>query len=167
MEDKKALRKMDLVTSVFLFIISVVGCIMSLQLLLRTINNGKEWFTSAGLFPLIVTLFLGVCSVSLFMTAWKYGARFDFLKKEIIVNLIKSSEFKSGCAVVAILFLYIFTMTRPGKQYEIATFLFMFITMVVFQKRTKRAIINSLIISLVATAVLSYGFGQLAMIPLP
>ena len=39
--------------------------------------------------------------------------------------------------------------------------------MMKFNTFTKSAVIKTVIISAVATAMLTYGFGQLAMIPLP
>lgn len=165
--EKGTLRKADMITSIILMIISISGFFMSLQLLLKTLSRGKDWFESAGLFPMIVTFFLGMCAVSLFRTARKDGAKFDFLTMEKAAALIKSKEFKVASIVIGTLAAYIIVLMLPGKLYVIATFIYLLTSMLMFQKRTKKAIINSIIISVVATAVLAFGFGQLAMIPLP
>ena len=165
--EKGTLRKADMVTSIILMIISISGFVMSLQLLLRTISKGKDWFESAGLFPMIVTFFLGICAVSLFLTARKDGAKFDFLTMEKLTALIKSKEFKVAGIVIGSLAAYIIVLMLPGKLYVIATFIYLLTTMVMFQKRTKKSVLKSIIIAAVTTAVLAFGFGQLAMIPLP
>lgn len=165
--NKQTLRKMDLITSILLLIISVAGCIMSVQLVVKTLQSGRQWFESAGLFPMLVTFFLGMCSISLFLTAKKDGAGFDFLTKEKVLALAGMKEFKTGSLVVGLFGLYIFIMMTPGRQYELATFFYLLVSMLVFQKRSKKSIIKSIVIAAVATAVLTFGFGQLAMVPLP
>ncbi len=165
--EKKALRKADLVTSMILMGISITGFIMSLQLVIRTISRGKEWFESSGLFPMIVTFFLGLCAYSLFLTARRAGARLDFITKENMLFMTKTREFKVACIVIGLLAAYIMLLMLPGRLYAVVTFVYLLTSMLVFQKKTKKSVIHSIIIAAVATAVLAFGFGKLAMIPLP
>ncbi len=165
--DKQALRKADLITSIILFGVSSAICVMSVKLLMNSLSKGRQWFESAGLFPLIVAVFLGICSVSLFLRARKDGARFDFITKDNILKLLKMKEFRVGCTIIGLLTIYIIVMMLPGRQYEAATFFYLFISMIAFQKRTRKSIINSLIIAVISTAVLEYGFGHLACVLLP
>ncbi len=165
--DKNSLRRADLVTSIILFSISVIGCIMSVGLLFNTISNGRKWFESAGLFPSIVCVLLGLCSISLYTKARNDGARFDFISVDKLKELVKSREFKVAAIIIALLGGYIFILMLPGKMYEVATFLYLFAFMIIFQKKTRKSIIKSLIVSVIATVLITFGFGQLAMVPLP
>lgn len=165
--NKSALRKADLITSIILMAISMWIFITSFQLLLTTIRRGRDWFESAGLFPMIVSFFLAVCAISLFNTARKAGAKFNFITKENTLGVVKSKQFKIGSIVVGMLAVYILILMLPGRQYEIVTFFYLFAAMFVFQEKNKKNLVKALVIAAIATAVLSYGFGQLAMIPLP
>jgi uncharacterized membrane protein len=52
-------------------------------------------------------------------------------------------------------------------HYSVATFIYLLVFMMVFQKKDIKQLAKSIVISVFATVLLTYGFGQLAMIPLP
>lgn len=164
--DIKTLRRADLVTSVALMIVSFAGITMSVPLLLRTLARERFWYKSAGLFPMIVCLLLGICAVILFIRAKKDGASFDFFTREKIIGFFKLREFRVATAVIIFLAVYIFIML-PLMSYETATFIYLFVFMFAFMEKNFKNGIKTLLISAAATAALTYGFGHLAMIPLP
>jgi hypothetical protein len=49
----------------------------------------------------------------------------------------------------------------------LATFVYLFSTMVIFNKKSFKKILFSLITAAIAAGVIAYGFGIAAMIPLP
>ncbi len=85
-----------------------------------------------------------------------------------IKSLTKSREFLVALGVIALLAVYIFVLI-PTKwiRYEVATFLFLSTFMVLFNDKTVKKIAFSIVMSVIATIVITYGFGTLAMIPLP
>lgn len=166
--EKKTMRRADLITSIVLMIYSVGMFTMSLKLILRSLEKNRDWYQSAGLFPVIVSIFLFLCAISLYKTARKDGANFKFISFENAKEFVKSSEVKVASTIIGVIAAYIFILL-PLKwlKYEISTFMFLFGFMFIFNKKDMKSIIKTIIISIIATAMLTYGFGQLAMIPLP
>ena len=164
--DKKNLRRADLVTTIILMILSLASLAISIKMLLHTIVSYMPWYKSAGLFPLIVSSFLFLCSLLLFLRARKEGAKFDFFTTEKFNNMLKSREFKVALTVIGLLAAYIFILLNI-LPYWIATFIYIFSFIFIFKEKTVKGIIMTVVVSAISTAVLTYGFGQLAMIPLP
>lgn len=165
--EKSTLRRADLVTSVILMLVAIGGFYMSLLLFLKTLDRGKDWFKSAGLFPMIILFFLFVCSLMLFTKARRDGARFDFFTKDKVIHLFKSKEFQVAIIVIGMLAGYIFVLI-PLLSYWISTSIYVFGFMVYFKKeRSLKDLLKILIITVCVTAALTYGFGTLAQIPLP
>jgi len=164
---KETLRRADLVTTIILMCLSIFGLVLSIDLLIDTLNKEKDWYDSAGLFPMIVSCLLFLCASLLFVTARREGAKFDFISKSKFIEFLKLREFKVAVIVIGLLAFYIFVLIE-FLPYSIATFIYLFTFMFCFQEaKTLKAIIKTLIISIIATIVLTYGFGTLAMIPLP
>jgi len=164
--DKRNLRRADLVTSTILFLFASVVFFEAYKMLSRTLGKGKDWYTSAGLFPLIVSVCLAICALLLFLRAWRDGARFDFFSASSIKAMTMNKEVRVATIIITWLAFYIFGMLN-FLPYWLATFLFLFLFMVLFKKITVKSIVTMLIVSICATAALTYGFGTLAMIPLP
>lgn len=166
--EKKNLRRADLITSAILLVYATGMFVMSLQLMMRTLEKNRHWYQSAGLFPLITSALLIICSIFLMKTALSAGANLKFISKSNFTNLIKSSEFRATATVIALIATYIFVLL-PLKwlRYEYATFIFIFGFMTLFNHKNKKTILKGLLISIIATMLLTYGFGELAMIPLP
>ncbi len=165
--EKKTLRKADMVTSIVLMAIAVSWFGLSIPLLIKTVRSGEHFYISAGLFPMIISGLLGLCAANLFFKARKDGARFDFFKADKVIALIKSRESRIAAVIIGLMAVYIFILL-PLVSYSIATFIFLFLFMLYFKGlRSVKGVLIIFIISAVTTAILSYGFGELAMIPLP
>ncbi|WP_461206247.1 tripartite tricarboxylate transporter TctB family protein [Clostridium sp. DL1XJH146] len=191
--EKKTLRRADLAMSIVLLLIAAFVFIMSLQLMIRTLslNNPDSaiWYRSSGLVPMIVSVLLAICALSLFSTAWKEGARFDFFTKEKVAHFFTCREFKVAGFVIGWLAFYIFILLGPVETaiynalydiegiswiipyylpYVLMTFIYLFIFMISFSDRSKkRNWLTSLIISLIVSVIVAYLFGDIAMIILP
>ena len=107
--------------------------------------------------------------------------RSNAVEKEIIrvQKLLKNREFKVAVSITVILLVYIkglipffrktidFFPKFQAFPFMIATFIMLFVMMIAFSERTKKHVVTSLIVSAVSAAAISYGFGMLALIPLP
>ncbi len=166
--EKSSLRRSDMIMSIVIALYAIGMFIMALRLQLNTLEKGKDWFKSAGLFPIIVSALLLFCAALLFLRARKDGARFDFFTSTKVTRFLKTREFLVASGVIALLAVYIFVLI-PIKwiPYEIATFIFLTTFMIIFNDKTPKKIGFSIIMSIIATIVITYGFGELAMIPLP
>ncbi|MFA9398851.1 MAG: tripartite tricarboxylate transporter TctB family protein [Clostridiaceae bacterium] len=165
--NKKSLRQADLIMSTILFVFSIYVAIESIRLMLSTLDRGiGEWYSSPGLLPLIIGILLCVCSIDLFRTAWKFGARYSFINKSSLGNLVKSKVFINASIVIALIAIYIFLLLK-FLPYWLATFIFLFCFISFFKGKNNKELIIAFIISASSTAILTYGFGTLAQIPLP
>lgn len=164
--EKQHLRRADLVTSIIIFVFAVFVFANAVMLMNDTLGKGKDWFVSAGLFPMIISVMLALCAFLLFSKARKDGARLDFFKVDKIKNLAKSREFQVACIVIGLLAVYIFILL-PLLVYWAATFIYLYSFMLIFGKRTLKGFIVMTIVAVLSTIALTYGFGTLAMIPLP
>lgn len=164
--EKLNLRRADLVTSIILFLFAAFVFVNAIGLISNTLEKEKDWYVSAGLFPLIISIFLALCAFLLFSKARKDGAKLDFITNESIKSLIYSREFKVATFIIGLLAFYIFVLLEV-LPYWLATFIYLYVFMFVFQKKTKKHIIIMSIVAVLSTIALTYGFGTLAMIPLP
>lgn len=164
--EKRNLRRADLITSTVLFLFSMLVFFEAFKLFSKTVTKGKEWYMSSGLFPLIVSICLALCALLLFVRAWKDGARLDFMNSTGMKALRANKEFRVALIVIGWLAVYIFILLEV-LPYWLGTFVFLFVFMLFFKKVTVKSLITMLIISVCATIALTYGFGTLAMIPLP
>lgn len=189
---KSTLRRADMVFSLVLMGISVWTMIESVKLLFNPFGRDfsqvrgddikgsiETWYQSAGLVPFIIACFLLICALFLFHFARREGARFDFIKPGKIKSLLKNEEFRVAVAVTAILSVYVFVLMPlcrsrldffprfQGFPFLVATFIMLFAMMVIFGEKKPKSIVISLIISAAAAAAIAYGFGMLALIPLP
>ena len=191
--DKKTLRKADLVMSIVLVLFAAFVFIMSLKLMNRTLNLKNEdqaiWYRSAGLIPMIVSVLLAISAGSLFATAWKEGARFDFLTKEKFKHFFTCREFRVAGFVIGWLAVYIFVLLGPVEDivynlldaipgiywmvpyyipYIIMTFIYLFVFIIVFSDRTKRSEwVKAIILSLIVSFLVAFLFGEVARVLLP
>ncbi len=118
--DKKTLRKADLVMSIVLILFAVFVFVLSLQLMNRTLNLNNQdnavWYRSAGLIPMVVSVLLAISALSLFVTAWREGARFDFFTGDKIKNFFTCREFRVAGFVIGWLGVYIFFLLGPVEN---------------------------------------------------
>ena len=118
--DKKTLRKADLVMSMVLILFAVFVFSESMKLMDRTLNLENPdyaiWYRSAGLIPMIVSVLLAISAFSLFVTAWKSGARFDFFTKSKIKHFFTCRESRIAVFVIGWLAFYIFILLGPVQN---------------------------------------------------
>jgi len=189
---KETLRRADLIFSIILMLVSIWFGVKSILLFSNPFSkdwdiitqeeidrNLSEWFKSPGLIPLIFSFFLLVCSIVLLITAIKQGARFDFFKKEKILALFKNKEFHTASIVIGLLAIYLFIMLPISRKYLnfiprfqglpflIATFIYLSVFIIIFNEKTKKKIITSLIVAACASGFVTISFGVVAKILLP
>lgn len=189
---KSTLRRADLVFSIVLMVISVATMIESVKLLFNPFgrdfedvkgddikNSIETWYQSVGLVPFVIAAFVFICALCLFHFARREGARFDFINFNNIRALLKNEEFRVAVIVTAILCAYIFVFMPLCREYldffprfqgfpfMIATFLMLFLMMVIFGTKKLKSILSYFVASALTAAAIAYGFGMLALIPLP
>lgn len=189
---KSTLRRADMVFSIVLMILSFCTMVESVKLLFNPFGRDFEqvrgddiknsiltWYQSAGLVPFVIAVFIFICALVLFHFARREGARFDFLKWESAQHLLKNREFRVAVTTTAILSVYIFVLMPVCRKYLnffprfqgfpflIATFVMLFSMMLIFGPKKIPNILFSLVISALTAGAIAYGFGMLALIPLP
>lgn len=189
---KSSLRRADLVFSVALMGVSIAAMIESVKLLFNPFGREFEqikgddlkaclenWYQSVGLVPFIIAAFLLVCALCLFHFARREGARFDFVKLDNLRTLLKTEEFRVAVIVTVILCAYVFWFMPLCRKYldffprfqgfpfMVATFLMLFLMMAAFGKKTLKGMLSYVLVSALAAGAIAYGFGMLALIPLP
>lgn len=138
-----------------------------------------EWYLSPSLVPFIFAACLLICAIFLYRNARMEGAEFDFLTRENIRFFVKNRETYVAVSEIVILTIYIkglIPLCRKqldlfpkfqGFPFMIATFICLTVQMIIFGKKTPAKIITAIVISGAAAFAITYGFGMLAMIPLP
>jgi hypothetical protein len=190
--EKTSLRRADIVFSVVLMMISIIVMIESINILINPFgrsfekvsaesikNNILKWYESPALIPFLLAVVLLLLSVSLLHIALKDGARLDFVTKVKLFNFIKNREFIVSCSVISCLCVYAYILIPfcrrkidffprfQGFPFMVATYIYLALMMIIFNKKSLKKIIVSLILSAVASFIIIYGFGMLALIPLP
>ncbi len=193
MEEKKVLRRFDLVFSILLMAFSVFYSIESIKLFVNPFGRSwdkvtkettaaiiSKWYESPALLPFIISILLLVCSIVLLRIALKDGAKFDFLKKELIIKLKANKELQTFLIVVSSLAVYIYFLIpvcrkflnvfRGGFQgfpFAIATFIFISFMSIIFSKKTKRDIVMAFVVALVSAFAITLLFNKVALLPMP
>ncbi len=190
--EKKTLRRADLVFAVVLMLLSVYVFLTSIGLFINPFgrnfaklsgdmikDNIVNWYISPALMPFLLSLVLFFCALMLFRNARKEGASFDFFKWSKLVEVVKLRETHSFFIVTFLLCLYIFVLMPVCRAYlnpfpafqafpfMIATFLFLALMMIIFNQKTWKKILASILVAACAAGLITVGFGVLAMIPLP
>jgi hypothetical protein len=193
--NKLSLRKADLVFSIVLMGISVNVIIQSIKLFFNPFGRQFEdvsadeikasiieWTKSPALLPLILAAFLMLCAVLLLLNARREGARLELsinAIKEKLTLLRKNRESYVVIIITLLLFSYIFLLIPfcranlnlfvrfQGFPFMIATFVFMFAMIAIFNQKTVRKMLMSFLVAAIASGLIAYGFGVIAMIPLP
>lgn len=191
-EDMTTLRKADLAFGSILALVALLILIESAQLFFnpfsrdfsrvkpQEIKNAiVNWHQSPALFPAIIAGALLVLALALINFALLKGANYDFLRLAKAKALLRDREFRVLTTIVALLCGYAFVLLPAcrrfidffprfqGFPFMIATFIYLTVMMLAFNNRTRRALVLSLVISAVTAGAVTYGFGMLALIPLP
>ena len=139
----------DIISSIFIIILSItVFCVAT------PLGEGSSNLSSnAGLFPQIISLFLGLLGVSLLIQAM-----IKTEKKKILFN---KRVFIKVITLICILVVYVPTLQILG--YLLATIVFLFVVMVFLGQSIKKTSIHTVIIS----GSLYVIFALLFKVPLP
>jgi len=190
--DKQKLRRADICFSLLLMGLSAWIFTQSIKLFFNPFGRRfadvrpedikagiEQWYKSPALVPAILAVLLFLCALMLMHHALKEGARLDFFTKKNLLALFHNREFYVVVVVVAALSCYIFgamPLCRKhlnffpkfqGFPFMVATFLYLLTMMVIFNRKKPRQMLLSLLISAAAAGAITYGFGIVAMIPLP
>lgn len=131
-----------------------------------TLVNAK-WYTAPAFLPTIFGIALAIlCLIQLVIDIrMSNGISKEDAAKAI--GYFKSREFFRLVLAVILLTTYIFGLLGH-LPFWLATFLYLICTMMCFAtKRDMKQIAIMIIVSVIAAAAVSYGFGTLAQIPLP
>lgn len=190
--EKSSLRRTDLVFSVILMFIASFIIVNSIGIFFNPFGRDfdkvkpeeiKEsivmWYKSPALFPMILAVILFLLGFLLFLHARKEGAKFDFLTKGKIVAFIRCKEFLAFVKIAALLVAYVFAILPLCRKYlnlflkfqgfpfMIGTFIFMSAFIIIFNEKTFKKILISLLVAGCSAAAITYAFGSLVLIPLP
>ena len=190
--EKTTLRKADLVFSIVLMLISAFIFIQSIKLFFNPFGRNFEdinaeelkaalmdWAQSPALLPMVLSGLLLICALLLMHFAIRQGACLDFFTKEKVLAMLHNRELFVVLVVVIALCIYIFALIPfcrnsidffprfQGFPFMIATFIYLFTMMAIFNEKRLKPIIISFLVSAGAAGAITYGFGVIAMIPLP
>ena len=189
---KSTLRRADLLFSIVLMLVSIWFGVKSVLLFSNPFSkdwdiltkkeiqeNLEVWYKSPGLIPLIFSFFLLICAVVLMVQVIKDGAKFDFINKDKAIAFLKNNELHTALIVIGLLFAYIFILIpfcrnnlniMPDYQwfpFLIATFTYLSVFIIIFNEKTKKKIITSLIVAASGSGLITICFGVVAKILLP
>ena len=162
---KESLRKADVIFSIILICLSIYILIESLRMPVTGLKGTveEEFYIAPGFLPTIVTVILMIMGLFLLINGLKSGGKIS--KKDIIniIQVIKSENFVKSVIMVALIIIYTFILIGRLPFFW-ATFIFLTISMLFLRATSWWRII---LISAVASLVITYSFGTLARIPLP
>lgn len=190
--EKTNIRRLDLWFSAFLMLVSAYVLVSSFGIFVNPFgrefvkvsgesikDNILNWFLSPALMPFLLSIILMVCAIFLFRHARSEGATFGFGQWGNLAQVVKGREFRALVLVSALLLLYVFVLMPlcrkhlnlfprfQGFPFMVSTFIYLSSMMIVFNDRKIGKILLSLLVSAIAAAAIAFGFGMLAMIPLP
>ena len=87
--EKKELRKADFITSVLLLLFSIWMLIETFKMPMKDTFGGVQnvWYVSPALFPLIISIFISVLGIALFIHSIKSGGAKYFLDSIFMARL--------------------------------------------------------------------------------
>ena len=167
----------DFISGIVLLVFSTIVFVYGIYII-NTMNLGKgvEWYTSPALMPLFIGAIIGILSILLII---KNKTNFiEYLKnnknnskvrdqisiKDAIMHY-RENQLISFVITLVLLIFYIFVFI--GRMpFVLATFLYLVLNMIIFREKGF-AIWKLVIISIVMSVLINYGFGIVAKIPLP
>ena len=160
-------KKKNFWGSLVLVVFSILFLVFSAQI--KNVSTAM-WYDSPKLFPLVI----GGCLLLfclIYMWQNREGMTISREDVEKIKLYFKSRTFMRLVVSILLLALYVFVLLglRIGSfklPYEGATFLYLFLTMLFFRPKGF-AIWKIIIISVVLSVAVGYGFSHFARIPLP
>lgn len=167
-KDKKSLMKAEIVFGGILILVSAFFLVESIKIIneghkLRTTNAREAFLTSPGLMPLFLTTMLIIMGIVLIIGSVKEVGGLNKEDFQTFKNWLKSIDTKRSFIMFGFIIAYTFIFL--GRMpYEVSTFIFLTVFMFYVKASDWKRI---LIISTLATGIIAYAFGTLAMIPLP
>jgi hypothetical protein len=167
-KDKKSLMKAEIVFGGILILVSAFFLVESIKIIneghkLRTTNAREAFLTSPGLMPLFLTTMLIIMGIVLIIGSAKEVGGLNKEDFQTFKNWLKSIDTKRSFIMFGFIIAYTFIFL--GRMpYEVSTFIFLTVFMFYVKASDWKRI---LIISTLATGIIAYAFGTLAMIPLP
>jgi len=155
----------ELAGAVLFFLLGLYLVIKSILMPNEELTGNKElWYSAPGVFPAFVGAVLTILSLLLIIQCFRENKEREKIELAKIKAYIGNQHFKSLLVVLIYLFVYIFILLGRIK-FSIATFIFLSVSMITFRKE-KIAIWKLILISFLTSAIITYGFGTLAKIPL-
>ncbi len=164
-QDKKELRKKDLLLSLVLLGVSIWMWIESLKMIFVDLPGVKDvgWFVAPGVFPLILSSGLIVMSLIILWIAIRESGgikREDWKKWG---KYLVSDDFLITLLEAALLLFYIFFLLKRIR-FSVATTIYLFLSMLIVRATSWYKIA---LISVAVSLGVTYLFGSLFKIPLP
>jgi hypothetical protein len=168
-KEKIQLRKADIIASILLLIASALflffALLMPAKFYIQATGQPAGIFTAPGIFPILLAGILIVESILLFRAGLKGAKGLSIQDLREGSSYIRTKTFKRLVIVVGLLLFYIFVLLSRVR-YDMATFVYLFSTMLIF-RRPKYSIVKIFIICVVFSLAISLAFKHLFRIPLP
>ncbi len=165
-EAARNIRKIDVISAALLFSFGMFVFITGLRMPVEQLTHDPhKWYLGPGFFPEIIGGGLIIQAlVLLFVGIRESGG----ISGQDILNalcFLKSNMVARFFIALGLLALYIFLLLR-FLPYTVGTFTYLTANMIIF-RTDNRAIWKLLIICLICSVVVAYGFSHFAKIPLP
>lgn len=156
-------KYLDFISGIILLIFGIYVLITGIFIAKKSTIGDIVWYGSPGIFPIFIGVIIVILAIILAI---------ENLPKENNVNLIrdivkcvdKNVVFRT-LITIGLFAVYVFILIGRIPFY-IATFVYLFITMLIFREN-KFVIWKLLLISIIVTIIICLGFGKIANIPLP
>ncbi len=164
-QDKKELRKKDLLASLVLLGVSIWAWVESLKMIFVDLPGVKKvgWFVAPGVFPLIVSSGLIITSLIILKIAIKESGGIKREDWKRWGKYLASSDFLISLLEAALLLFYIFFLLKR-IHFSIATVIYLILSMLVVKATAWYKIV---LISVVVSLGVTFLFGNLFKLPLP
>lgn len=166
MEDKRDLRRNDLIASLVVLVTSIFVLGDSIRMIFFVKVPAIEeagWFVAPGFFPLILAVGLILMSLIMLSISLREGGKGAFPGWEKVRSSFRSKDELIMVAEIALLFFYVFVLIG-NIHFAIASFIYLVLAMWIVRATSWYKI---LIISGVVSIAVAYLFGNLFKIPLP
>lgn len=166
MEDKRDLRRNDLIASIIVLITSIFVLGDSIRMIVFVKVPAIEeagWFVAPGFFPLILGVGLLVMSLIMLSISLREAGKGAFPGWQKVRSFFKSKDELIMVAEIALLFFYTFILIG-NIHFAIASFIYLVLAMWIVRATSWYKI---LIISGIVSIAVAYLFGNLFKIPLP
>ena len=158
--------KKDFTSSIVLLGIGTFSIVHGYQMPVAQVTGSPDlWYIAPGVSPILVGIVLDVLAFILLIRSIVNGGLLSSVDLQAAGRYIKTHDFLLLITAIGFLAIYIFILI--GRMpYYVATFIYLFGNMVVFKSKGYPWW-RILLVSVLAVAAITYGFGVMARIPLP